>query len=292
MNTHFLCPVCSSQEYEKAFICPDHSISKENFTIGKCKKCSFTFTLDAPSEDKIGKYYQSNEYISHSDTSKGFINKLYRIVRNITIQQKVNLINTLNAKDKTLLDIGCGTGYFLQAAKTNGWIVCGMEPDNQARKSAEEKTKIPIHDSIEKIPQANFHIITLWHVLEHIHRLNESLEIIKNKQKQGDTLIIAVPNHLSWDSKHYQEYWAAYDVPRHLYHFDQSSIRALLKNHGYTFLKKKPMLFDSIYVSMLSEKYKNGSSIIGILKGIWSNLSGILNGEYSSHIYIFSKNDE
>jgi SAM-dependent methyltransferase len=284
------CPVCTSTNIEFSFDCPDHSVSKQTFKIYKCTSCTFLFTNPVPAENEIGPYYQSEEYVSHTDSNKGLINRLYHIVRNITLKQKVSLINSFKTKEKTLLDIGCGTGYFLKAAKEDQWKVAGMEPDDSARALAIKNTGENIAPALSHLPEENqYKVITLWHVLEHIHQLSHSIQRINKHQKEGGYVVIALPNHLSWDAKHYKQYWAAYDVPRHLYHFNKKSVIHLLESNGYKHISTKPMWFDSIYVSMLSEKYKGGGTIFGILKGLWSNFSGLFSKEYSSHIYIFKK---
>lgn len=290
MHSYTNCPVCNSTKIQTSFTCPDHSVSKEVFTITKCAECTFLITNPVPEEDKIGPYYKSEEYVSHSDSNKGLINTLYHMVRNITIKQKVSLINSFGTKQKSLLDIGCGTGYFLKAAASKGWGIDGMEPDASARILAQENTKRLIAANLNEVDkQQQYGVITLWHVLEHIHGLKEALTQISAHQQTEGYLVIALPNHLSWDAKHYKEYWAAYDVPRHLYHFNKTSVIKLLQQYGYKHVQTKPMWFDSIYVSMLSEKYRNGSTIFGIIKGFWSNFRGLFNNEYSSHIYIFKK---
>jgi 2-polyprenyl-3-methyl-5-hydroxy-6-metoxy-1,4-benzoquinol methylase len=289
MFLHSICPVCKGKNIQKSFDCPDHSVSKEVFQIFICSDCSFKFTNPIPEEDTIGPYYQSEEYISHTDSNKGLINRLYHLVRTITLNQKLALINTYATNEKTLLDIGCGTGYFLKKAKEHSWKIAGMEPDTSARNLAEKNTNEKIATSISQVSNQRFEVITLWHVLEHIHQLDNTLTEIKKRQEQGNTLIIALPNHLSWDAKHYKSFWAAYDVPRHLYHFNKKSVQHLLLSNGYELIKTKPMWFDSIYVSMLSEKYSKRSTILGIVKGFISNIAGIFSNEYSSHIYIFKK---
>ena len=131
--------------------------------------------------------------------------------------------------------------------------------------------------------------ITLWHVLEHVTDMPETLAFFKAKLKKDGVLIIAVPNHVSYDAQYYKEFWAAYDVPRHLHHFDLKSMKALLQNDGFKLVETKPMKFDSFYVSMLSEKCKTGS--VNLLKAFWiglcSNFKAKDSSSYSSTIYIF-----
>ena len=288
------CPVCSGTEFGKHLTVKDHSISGETFNISVCKNCEFKFTNPIPSEETIGKYYQSDDYISHSDTNKGIINKLYHLVRKQSLKSKINLINkSTNQQKGTILDIGCGTGYFLQACKENGWKIEGMEPDSTARTLAEKNTGQTIHKDLLSInEEGKYDLITLWHVLEHVHKLNESIQHIHKLLKPNGVLIIAVPNCLSYDSITYNDYWAAYDVPRHLYHFTQSDMDKLLNKHKFSRTETKPMIFDSFYVSMLSDKYKYGKTnyFRAFLTGLKSNLKASKTNNYSSLIYIFKKN--
>ena len=287
------CPVCTGTDIDKFLSVKDHSISGEVFNITMCKSCGFRFTNPTPSEDSIGKYYQSENYISHSDTNKGIINKLYHLVRKQSLKSKLSLVNKASSKKGNLLDIGCGTGYFLQACKENGWMIDGMEPDPSARTLAEKNTNQEIYKDLFSIKEENkYDVITLWHVLEHVHKLNESIQHIHKLLKEKGTLIIAVPNCLSYDSSIYGEYWAAYDVPRHLYHFTPDDMDKLLKRHKFTRTDIQPMIFDSFYVSMLSDKYKFGKTnyIRAFLNGFKSNRKASSDKNYSSLIYIFKKN--
>lgn len=286
------CPICSSTDLEKALTLKDHSISKETFHISRCKTCGFNFTNPIPSEEAIGKYYQSEDYISHSDTNKGIINKLYHFVRKQSLKSKLNLVNKNSSTKGTILDIGCGTGYFLQSCKEDGWKIQGMEPDNSARTLAEKNTGQKIHTNLFELKEENqFDIITLWHVLEHVHKLNESIQHIHKLLKPNGTLIVAVPNLNSYDSIIYKEFWAAYDVPRHLYHFAPKNMDKLLTKHSFTKIGIKPMIFDSFYVSMLSDKYKFGKTnyIRAFLNGFISNIKASGKNNHSSLIYIFKK---
>ena len=298
------CPVCNSAETEKYLQCKDFTVSKEIFSLVNCMSCSFIFTNPRPAENEIGKYYQSAEYVSHSDTKKGLINRLYHTVRKITLGNKLQLINRLhNNKAGKLLDVGCGTGYFISHCKENNWNVTGVEVDANARKMAEERlspsTKAQgklgegehIYSWLNDVKENEFDIITLWHVLEHVHDLNAYLEALKKLLKNSGKLIIAVPNAASFDAGHYKEYWAAYDVPRHLYHFTPDTIGRLFKKHNLKLEQTLPMKFDAYYVSMLSEKYKTGKTnyLNVLINGFRSNSKASGNGQYSSLIYVVSK---
>lgn len=285
------CLVCGSNKFEPFLVCKDHTVSKENFNIVSCKMCEFKFTNPRPDDSVLGDYYKAEEYVSHTNTKKGLVNKLYHIVRNHTLKKKIQLISSYVSRG-TILDYGCGTGMFLSACKTAGWDSIGMEPDDNARKMASEQG-LNVFSDKEKvktyITDKQADAITLWHVLEHVTDMGETLAFFKARLKKDGVLIIAVPNHVSYDAEHYKEFWAAYDVPRHLYHFDLKSMKTLLEDTGFKLIETKPMKFDSFYVSMLSEKCKTGA--VNLVKAFWiglmSNLKAKDSSSYSSTIYIF-----
>lgn len=288
------CPVCGSPQINPLLTVTDHSVSKEDFVIWQCSHCSLRFTQDAPNEESIGTYYQSADYISHSNTSQGLVNKLYQRVRRYTLNQKADLIMGHTVKHGSLLDLGAGIGAFLNTMKEKGWEIAGIEPDASARAQAKTLFSIELKDTdaLERMPEKNFDAITLWHVLEHVHPLHTYIERLKNLLKPGGKIFIAVPNYLSVDSSVYKLYWAAYDVPRHLYHFTPGSIQVLMRAHGLKVVEKKPMWFDSFYISLLSSKYKNGKTkwIGAGLSGLRSNIKALFNKNHcSSIIYIIGK---
>ena len=287
------CPVCTKEEYKNFLVVPDKSVSQESFVIVACENCGFKFTNPRPSVEAIGKYYASDAYISHSNTNKGLTNKAYQIVRSITLKQKVDLINKYVPAKGRLLDYGCGTGYFLAAAQKNGWEVEGYEPNETARHTACELLKKDIaFESLDYLEKESFAFITLWHVLEHVHTLNETFEKLKGLLKPDGYLLIAVPNADSLDARKYKENWAAYDVPRHLYHFTQPTMQRFIKKYKMEMVEILPMKFDAYYVSLLSEKYKRGTNnyFQSLLTGFKSNTHAKkTTKDYSSLLYITRK---
>ena len=252
------------------------------------------YTHPQPDENELSKYYQSEDYISHTDTKRNFFEWVYQWVRTITLKRKVKLINSFDTSSKRLLDIGCGTGDFLKQAQKAKWEVIGIEPNEQARSVANEKVgkKVFSEKELENLDKASFDVITLWHVLEHLPNLEEKILQIKTLLKPKGILIIAVPNFKSYDATHYYSFWAAYDVPRHLWHFSRTSILKLFQPIGFELVKTLPMKFDAYYVSLLSEKYKSG--FMNPFKAFWigfkSNLKARTTKEYSSLIYVLRKN--
>lgn len=295
METLNACPLCSGTKFIPLLSCRDYTVSRETFNIVRCAGCGFRFTNPRPDENEASKYYESEEYVSHSGTSKGTINKIYKIVRNYTVWKKVRLVNKQITKhgpqSRNILDIGTGTGEFLNACQQNGWNATGVEPSESARKYGKQRFGIDILNlqMFFQITETKFNVITMWHVLEHVYQLHKTISHIKNILVENGTLIIAVPNCNSWDAEKYGEFWAAYDLPRHIYHFTKTDIEKLFSQFEFTINKVLPMKLDAYYISLLSEKYKTGKSnlIAGFLNGLKSNLlSGNNNRGYSSQIYI------
>lgn len=286
------CPVCGNGAFSLYLTCEDYLVSNQKFTIQQCKKCGFRLTNPRPDERSIGAYYKSDQYVSHNDKSGGLVNTAYRLVRDYTLRSKLSLINKLNGKPGRILDVGCGTGAFLEICRNGGWQVTGMEPDPDARAVAVEKLKAEIKPSLKLIDGIQpFDIISLWHVLEHIHDLTESIQLLHQLLIDKGTLLIAVPNSDSYDAHYFREYWAAYDVPRHLYHFTPSTIEPLFNKHGFTLVDKKPMVFDAFYIAMLSSRYQTGKTdyIKSVQTGLASNAEARRTGNSSSLIYLFNK---
>lgn len=283
------CPVCKGADFEHFLTCKDYTVSLESFNIVSCKACNFKFTNPRPSDSDIGKYYKSEDYVSHSDTKKGLINRLYHMVRTRTLKQKLSLISGYVSRG-TILDYGCGTGMFLKTCADSGWKSFGFEPDPDAKKLAEGKG-LNVATSKDALAGNKFDIISLWHVLEHVTDLDETLQFFSESITDKGRLIIAVPNYTSADARYYKEFWAGYDVPRHIYHFEINTLKKLLWNFGFELQETKPMVFDSYYVSMLSEKYKTGSIkyFKAFMSGLRSNSSAKHPSQYSSVIYVFKK---
>lgn len=283
------CPVCKHSQFTNYLICDDHSVSGESFALVKCDKCSLVFTNPRPEQSSLPDYYQSDQYISHTDKGNSLINFIYKLVRKYTITRKIKLIDKLNRGRGSLLDYGCGTGDFIKAANKKGWHAYGYEPDKDAKNIASVKNPDKILNKIEN-HHGPFDIISAWHVVEHVSELNKTIKHLKKILAPDGHLIIALPNHKSYDATYYKEFWAGYDVPRHLYHFDQESIKSFASKFKLRLIHTLPMKFDSFYVSMLSEKYRGNANLLNAIKiGLKSNNKASNTNDYSSLIYIFKK---
>ena len=265
----------------------DFSVSKEVFDLYQVEDLDMLITYPQPSLDVLGKYYESADYISHTDSKRSLFEKAYHFVKSIALKNKLNLINSLQPNKGRILDIGAGTGEFLSVAKQNGWETTGVEPSDKAKQIAISKG-VSFVEAIAQLEDRSFDVITMWHVLEHVPDLDHQIKELKRLLKPTGSLIIAVPNFKSFDAQHYGKFWAAYDVPIHFWHFSKTAIQKLFQKEQMELVKILPMKFDSFYVSLLSEKYKTGrmNFIKAFFIGLWSNIKAQSDLEYSSHIYI------
>ncbi|WP_291137468.1 class I SAM-dependent methyltransferase [Flavobacterium sp. UBA7663] len=273
---------------DKSFITvKDFSVSGESFSLLLNEEYQILKTHPQPTLDKLGSYYEFEDYISHTDGKRTLFEKMYHFIKRKAIRDKVSLINSYQPVKGRILDIGAGTGDFLLECKNQNWDILGIEPNDKAKGIALGKG-IKFGDTIEKLESNSFDVITMWHVLEHVPDVEHQVAELKRLLKPSGTIIIAVPNFKSYDANHYKEFWAAYDVPRHLWHFSKTAIEKLFDKQNMNLEDVKPMWFDSFYVSLLSEKYKSGKMnfISGFFIGLISNVSGFFKKEFSSHIYV------
>jgi 2-polyprenyl-3-methyl-5-hydroxy-6-metoxy-1,4-benzoquinol methylase len=269
----------------------DYSVSKETFDLYYDETLDMLITHPQPSLENLGKYYESEDYISHTDNKRSLFEKLYHFIKSIALKNKLNLINSLQPNKGIILDIGAGTGEFLSVAKNDGWQTIGVEPSDKAKAIAKSKGVSFVEETSE-LENHSFDVISMWHVLEHVPDLDKQIKELKRLLKPKGTLIIAVPNFKSFDAKHYGKFWAAYDVPIHFWHFSKTAIKLIFEKEEMKLEKVLPMKFDSFYVSLLSEKYKSGKMnfVKAFFIGLQSNWKAKNNFEYSSHIYILKNN--
>ncbi len=270
--------------------CKDHTVSGEEFELILDPELDLLVTTPKPDPQSLPSYYKSEKYISHTDSKNSLFDKIYQGVKKMMLKKKLEWLDSQFPEKGKLLDIGAGTGEFLLAAQKKGWHVQGIEPDEDARKLASLKG-INLVDDPLKLSADQFDVITMWHVFEHVYDLHQQIKQLESLLKENGLLIIAVPNYKSYDAEHYKEFWAAYDVPRHLWHFSRSSFQKLFKNSAFQLFDEKPLMFDSYYVSLLSEKYRNGKGnpLKAFLTGLKSNMRARNTKEYSSIAYFLKK---
>ncbi len=288
------CPICASPLGSKRTDIVDHSISHEVFHVTDCPSCGFRLTNPRPSQSSIGRYYQSDTYISHTNSSSTLQDRLYQYARRWALSQKHAIVRSYEPSGATL-DIGCGTGEFLGYLKRRGYLVQGVEPNDAAREQAISVHSLTVQGNLNQVsPYEQFRIVTLWHVLEHLPDPSATLKQIFALCAPHGLLVIAVPDRDSWDAEHYGDKWAAWDVPRHLSHFRRQDISKLLSRHGFQLVSKRRMWLDAAYVSILSEKYRGRSPgyalCWGIANGLRSNIASLLSGRpTSSTLFIARK---
>ena len=286
------CPWCDSEKTQLQLWVKDEFLSKEDFQIYECLQCGLLFTEPRPPKDKIGEYYKSEEYYSHQENKKGFIPKLYESIKTLNLKAKYK-IATKGIKKGKALDIGCGVGDYLHTMETEGWETTGIEPSEEAKAIAKKRTKAQLYspEEIGQLKDESFDLITMWHVLEHVDDLKTEIAHLERLLKKGGRLVLALPNYKSYDANYYKEYWAAYDVPRHLNHFCRISIGNIFKNSQLKWNETKRVVWDAYYISFMSEQYQRHSLPLlkGAIRGLISNIKARKTQEWSSLVYIFEK---
>ena len=285
------CPFCESENTRSYLNLKDYFLSQEDFEIFECNNCKLLFTSPRPNSSVIGRYYKSEDYLSHNEHKKGLVPWIYNKVKTVNIRNKYKMACGSRTK-QNILDFGCGVGDFLHYAQQNGWEVTGCDLSEDARKIASEKLgkTVVTPEEIFALPHSTFDIITMWHVLEHIDNLRYQTEQLHRLLKDNGRLVIAVPNYMSYDAQYYKDKWAAYDVPRHLNHFHKESLQNVFKGK-FELEKIYPLKWDAFYISMMSENYigRGNSFIKGIITGLKSNCKARKTGDYSSLVYVFYK---
>ncbi len=286
------CPWCGSEKAQISLWLRDEFLTKEDFHICECLNCGLLYTMPRPDKDKIGDYYKSEEYYSHQENKKGFIPKVYERVKKTNLKHKYQLASK-GINVGTLLDIGCGVGDFLHTAETHGWDCIGVEPSEDAKAIAQKrmKGKIISSEELETLSDGSFDLITMWHVLEHVDDLKWQIAQLQRLVKSSGRVVIALPNYKSYDGQYYKELWAAYDVPRHLNHFNRNTLAKMFKTSGLELIKMDKLKWDAYYISYLSEQYKHHSLplVRGVFRGWISNSKARRSGEWSSLVYVFEK---
>ena len=286
------CPWCGSENAQLHIELKDLFLTQEPFKILECKDCGLLYTTPRPNKDEIGKYYKSDEYYSHQENKEGFIPKVYEKVKSINLKNKYTIATEKTRKGK-ILDIGCGVGDFLHTMEQHGWEGTGVEPSEEAKAIAKKRIKAQLFSSEEQenLTIGSFDVITMWHVLEHVDALRWQIQQLYRLCKPGGRIIIALPNYKSYDGQYYKAAWAAYDVPRHLNHFNEETIIKIFEESHLKHIKTKKLHWDAYYISYMSEKYLHHSLPLlrGAIKGMISNCKARKSGEWSSLVYVFER---
>ena len=268
----------------------DHAITGELFELCYCDIPELLVTSPQPTVESLLNYYKSDDYISHAKTKKTLFQTIYFSVRAITLRQKLKWVSINKSNGKKILDFCAGVGDIVRAAQNNGWDCIGIEPHIKARAIANKKKQNTVYpaEHLKTLPPKSQTVITLWHVLEHLPNLEQEIRIFKQLLMTSGRLVVAVPNFKSYDAQHFKSYWAAYDLPRHLWHFSRESISTLFEDFDMEIESIYPMIFDSFYVSLLSTKYQSGRMKIikGLAIGLLSNIKAYFSGEYSSLVFV------
>ena len=266
----------------------DCFLTKETFEVSKSSYEGVLKTQNTPND--IERYYDSPEYISHTKDNS-LKSKVYQFIQGRNEKYKLKIISRYKPSGK-LLDYGCGDGTFLKFINSNkNYTAYGFEPNPKARESAASKIGIAnIYSSLNEIEDRSLDVITLWHVLEHVPNPQEIVLKLKLKLKKEGFLFIALPNYKSFDARFYKEHWAAWDVPRHVFHFSRKgAIDFFFDECKSNVLNTYSLPFDSFYISLISENYAKNP--LGILRAPFvasiSNLIGSRNNNFSSVIYVF-----
>lgn len=289
------CPLCLSEKTGIYLGLKDHFLSKEEFDVFRCFDCGFIFTQDHPDEKNISDYYKSEDYLSHKDDVKSLFSFLYRISRELMLNRKLRLIKKASGLSTgVLLDIGSGSGRFAAFMKKHGWRVIGIEINKAVREKSSMEYDFPVFapDQLSSLQSENFDSITLWHSLEHLQDPFKYTNEIKRLLKPGGTCILALPNSSSYDAKYYREFWGAWDVPRHLWHFTPETVKKISEKSAFAVSNILRLPFDVYYVSILSEKYRAAKLplVSGLIKALWFSLLSIFRiNKSSSLIYILKK---
>ena len=291
---HYLhCPLCGSHRLSHYLTSTDHLVSHNNFEILRCNDCNFLFTQDVPSPQAIGAYYESLHYSPHHAMS-GLMGSIYVMARRVMLRRKAQMVHLYATHTGTLLDIGAGCGHFLSLMQKRGWMVAGCEQSETARQMAQSLFGLSLAGDVwsAQYDTGAFDVITLWHAMEHIHDLHGLWSRLRQWLAADGTLVVAVPNCSSADARHYGCNWAAWDVPRHLWHFSPDAFSALAAQHGFRVVAIHRLPLDVYYISLMSEQYRNEK--FGLLSAIWHSLLFNIRStfhiqETSSLIYILRR---
>jgi SAM-dependent methyltransferase len=287
------CPACGSANYRHAFEVRDrfNIIPDRTYSIVRCQSCQLLFVNPRPDALSIAAFYQIEGYdpFVGGKSGKSWTTAAYKLARRFTVPRKVARAMNGLQNARSALDIGCATGEFAAALGKHGLQVCGVEPDPGAAEHARATFGLTVWTgNISAVPHdaGPFDVITMWHVLEHVHDLKGTLARVRELLSPEGRFVIAVPNPLSFDARQYGRNWVAWEAPRHLYHFEPDVLLSLLDREGFAARRAGALAFDAFYHSLLSESASMFGKARAGWRGTLSFLRGAFGGEGSSELYL------
>lgn len=289
------CPLCGAIETVPYATCSDHASSRLQYLLLRCPACGVVFTDNHPEEDEMEQFETLDSQIRRADSPEGITERLYRHVRRRMLRRKAGLVVRQSYRDSgTLLNYGAKRGFFSDHMERKGWKVTSVDRHHENRQFSLEHFhhRMSGMQEMSDFTPETFDVITLWHVFEHENEPERLLDTFHRILRPGGILVMSCPNICSTDAMHYGPYWAAYDVPRHLWHFNPVSLNRLVHRHGFTLMHHEKMPYDCFYISIMSEQYMMHrlAFLRGMAYGLHSWLVSLTRrGRSSSIVYVFRK---
>lgn len=288
-------PIDASERLSPFLCVPDRFNLSEGdaWRLVKAEPSGLIFLNPRPTAETIGKHYEPMDYDPFISLKRApsFQDRLYRVLRRfVTLRYKADAVlkraQFQAGERRRALDIGCATGDFSvelkRRAKGVKLELYGIETSEKAvRFAIEENDLCAKQGELLTVDfGARFDLITMWHVLEHVLRLNETLDKLRQILTPDGLLVVAMPNPDSWDARHYGKFWNGYDAPRHLYHFAPKTFAQLLAKHRFRVVDRHSLPLDSYYNALLSEKIRAEAE--GKRAGVGAWLNAIVKGSIAA----------
>ena len=295
-HTAIECPLCGGNDTSHFTDCTDHAVSNETYSLQRCGSCGLIFTIAPPDSQDKQTYSKLDQELNRADNPRKRLDRLYYYARILNIRRKIRLIERLTrVSSGKLLNYGAKSGYFSSRMTDRGWKVTSLEEYHEQRIFSLEMFhhRMMDIDEIDSLPPGSFDAVTLWHTLEHQEDPHTLIEKLIRLLKPNGLLFAAVPNTDSLDAAWYGSQWAAWDVPRHLLHFNTTSMIRFGLAHNLVLMHHERMPFEAFYIPMLSEKFKGNRHpiITGAVRGLkfWHK-TNTDREKSSSIVYVFRKN--
>ncbi|ASQ90723.1 methyltransferase type 12 [Prosthecochloris sp. GSB1] len=297
------CPINGASEAVPFMKAPDRLAPETDseWSLVRDRETGLIYLSPRPTEEEMALHYPESGYDPHRPTVtvKTLSDRLYLALRHCSLLWKASLIERNGpplSPDSRLLEIGCSDGGLLDALMKRNGIPAGncrgYEKSGRSSELARKRFGLDIQtaDICDTLPSDSFDRIILWHSLEHLHRLNETLAAVSRLLAPEGRIVIALPNAASLDAALYGRNWVAWDAPRHLYHFTPLTLAKLLRKHGLEVTAMRQFIPDTFYNCLLSEALSFRASggikplllARGLLRAIRSIVSGIQDRAASS----------